>query len=244
METTKPKPHPHADLIKAWVDGAHIQYFDEKRNVWDDCLLNAPTWGKDIKYRIKPEETSNEPWKPKLKDKYFILDLFAGEIRVKYYIWYDTTVDNALYRNHNCFRTEEEAEAAIPRVIDSLKGNDSLGSKKSLQLQLDVKDAEIKAIKKQLEEKEQRIANQTVVDGKPLSDGEVALIKAMRKVWIKEIPKYGHSVLVYNKEGSMQMTPANLCVAFITDGLISGIGTEDAIIEALKQIKKEQKLLK
>lgn len=241
MET--PKPHPHAELIKAWADGAKIQLKTESGE-WVDVVSNWSSWSVNYEYRVKPEKPSKKPWKPKKGEEYFFLSFYEGKICVDCRICFDDDTDDALYRQHNFFRTEEEAEAAIPRVKDVLQGGDLLSSKKSLQLQLDVKDAEIKAIKKQLEEKGQRIANQTIVDGKPLSDGEVALIKAMRKVWIKEIPKYGHSVLVYNKEGSMQMTPANLCVAFITDGLISGIGTEDAIIDALKQIKKEQKLLK
>lgn len=248
METTKPKPHPHADLIKAWADGAEIQYFDEKRNVWDDCLLNAPTWGKDIKYRIKPEES--DPWKPKLKDKYFILDLFAGEIRVKYYIWYDTTVDNALYRNHNCFRTEEEAEAAIPRVIDSLKGNDSLDSKKSFQLQLDVKDAEIKKLTDELETlkircndlqitKDPLIASRAEMDA--LTDGEIALIKALRLYDLSNITCNNKSALVVAEDASGKPTTNTIkqFVAFYPDFADNKKVHED-VISALEKIKKEQ----
>ena len=49
------KPHKHAELIKAWADGAEIQYtssldYDE----WTDCP--APQWGEQSFYRIKPKQ--------------------------------------------------------------------------------------------------------------------------------------------------------------------------------------------
>lgn len=46
--------HKHAELIKAWADGAEIQiktvYYDR---VWLDDL--NPSWGEHNEYRIKPE---------------------------------------------------------------------------------------------------------------------------------------------------------------------------------------------
>lgn len=50
------KPHKHAEIIKAWADGAKIEqkfYGD----YWDYC--DNPTWSSSIEYRIKPE-TKNE----------------------------------------------------------------------------------------------------------------------------------------------------------------------------------------
>ena len=46
------KPHKHAALIKAWADGAEIEFR------WD-CLddwrrLTTPRWDQDGDYRIKP----------------------------------------------------------------------------------------------------------------------------------------------------------------------------------------------
>jgi hypothetical protein len=40
-------------VIKAWADGAKIQYKDYT-NVWQDCS-NSPIWSDDIDYRVKPE---------------------------------------------------------------------------------------------------------------------------------------------------------------------------------------------
>ena len=46
-------PHKHADLIKAWADGAEIEFrwycLDEWRR------LTTPRWDQDGEYRIKPE---------------------------------------------------------------------------------------------------------------------------------------------------------------------------------------------
>ena len=48
------KPHKHAELIKAWADGAEIQWLNKVDGVWDDCL-DTPTWSEDYEYRIKLE---------------------------------------------------------------------------------------------------------------------------------------------------------------------------------------------
>ena len=44
--------HKHADLIKAWADGAQIQVKAHK-SVWED--RENPLWDADSEYRIKPE---------------------------------------------------------------------------------------------------------------------------------------------------------------------------------------------
>lgn len=47
-------PHVHADLIKAWADGAIIQFYTTTG--WIDCTGNMPEWNEKRQYRIKPEE--------------------------------------------------------------------------------------------------------------------------------------------------------------------------------------------
>ena len=46
--------HKHAELIKAWADGAQIQY--KWNNAWFDVAHNNPHWLEHDEYRIKPEE--------------------------------------------------------------------------------------------------------------------------------------------------------------------------------------------
>jgi len=48
------KPRKNAELIKAWADGATIQYWSNQYG-WEDCAGNAPAWHEDAKYRIKPK---------------------------------------------------------------------------------------------------------------------------------------------------------------------------------------------
>lgn len=53
MCTTKKPPHIHAEFIKAWADGAEIEYFSKVSNRW--CLAITPNWHFDYDFRIKPE---------------------------------------------------------------------------------------------------------------------------------------------------------------------------------------------
>lgn len=47
------KPHKHAELIKAWADGAVIQY-KTPPGAWVDITgLTGPCWYDDTEYRIK-----------------------------------------------------------------------------------------------------------------------------------------------------------------------------------------------
>jgi hypothetical protein len=45
------KPHKHAEAIKAWADGATIQFFDAVER-WQDVA--TPAWYPDRQYRVKP----------------------------------------------------------------------------------------------------------------------------------------------------------------------------------------------
>ena len=46
------KPHKHAELIKAWADGAEIECLEDC-NSW--IPVTKPIWREDWVYRIKPE---------------------------------------------------------------------------------------------------------------------------------------------------------------------------------------------
>ena len=49
------RPHKHAELIKAWADGAEIECKD--CGVW--YYAKDPRWQEDMEYRIKPEQKSD-----------------------------------------------------------------------------------------------------------------------------------------------------------------------------------------
>ena len=46
------KPHKHAELIKAWADGATIEVYQPAFDRWEEA---EPAWHTSFEYRIKPE---------------------------------------------------------------------------------------------------------------------------------------------------------------------------------------------
>ena len=64
--------------IKAWADGAEIEYFDELLIRWLD-VLDMPRWNSSSEYRIKPQLK-------KPQDLYAYRD-FGGQVR-----FYDTAL--------------------------------------------------------------------------------------------------------------------------------------------------------
>lgn len=47
-------PHKHAELIKAWADGAEIQFRYNANIPWSN-VIGVCGWDKDCEFRIKPE---------------------------------------------------------------------------------------------------------------------------------------------------------------------------------------------
>jgi len=48
------KPHKHAELIKAWADGAEIEYRCYEDERW--FATQHPEWTESCFYRLKPEQ--------------------------------------------------------------------------------------------------------------------------------------------------------------------------------------------
>ncbi|MFM7896671.1 MAG: hypothetical protein ACKO8L_12260 [Flavobacterium sp.] len=70
LNQTKKKPHKHAELIKAWADGAEIQY--QHRGEWYDVHGNSPTWESHTNYRIKPEPSDIEKYGIEVGDVWYV----------------------------------------------------------------------------------------------------------------------------------------------------------------------------
>jgi hypothetical protein len=47
------KPHKHAEVIKAWADGAEVQTRSDSYHDWYD--IDLPVWYPSHQYRVKPE---------------------------------------------------------------------------------------------------------------------------------------------------------------------------------------------
>jgi hypothetical protein len=43
----------HAELIKAWEDGAEIEFYNSSKYMW--ITIDHPSWDSAINYRVKPE---------------------------------------------------------------------------------------------------------------------------------------------------------------------------------------------
>ena len=56
------KPHKHAEVIKAWADGAEIQCRTSTQG-WFDC--EEPLWKEKCEYRVKPAKRQlwARPWR-------------------------------------------------------------------------------------------------------------------------------------------------------------------------------------
>lgn len=50
-------PHKHAEVIKAWADGADIE-FRGNRGKWES--IPEPSWGPSFEYRVKPQLSPQE----------------------------------------------------------------------------------------------------------------------------------------------------------------------------------------
>ena len=51
------QPHVHAEVIKAWADGAVIQFEAKASGEWCDVVDNKPCWHYYMNYRVKPSIT-------------------------------------------------------------------------------------------------------------------------------------------------------------------------------------------
>ena len=49
----KPVPHKHAEVIKAWADGAIIEHRSHPHSIWR--VVENPSWFWGEEYRVKPE---------------------------------------------------------------------------------------------------------------------------------------------------------------------------------------------
>lgn len=243
------KRHPHAKLIKAWADGAEIQHFDTSAMQWKDC--KEPNWFIQSQYRIKPDE----PWKPDIDEQFYEIQLdYDGSVSVQECSISGTPEDvsgiNSV--NKTCFpynpKGKKQAREVAKRVDAALKGSADVSSN------VGGKDAEIKALKEELETlqircdnlhkaKEKLIASHAAIDGVTLTDGEIALIKALRNAKIDDVYPYDNTVIVY-KDGDGELITDSHIVAFsiaITAGGLSAFSESlNATCTAINQIRKEQ----
>ncbi len=107
-------PHKHAEVIKAWADGAAVQILTAGSAAgWVDLPVaseakHAPQWNPEYEYRIKPEE----PEKPQApltvrvmnaNDDYSVCQGYPGD----FFMWVADFADRAAaldYANYLCIK--------------------------------------------------------------------------------------------------------------------------------------------
>lgn len=98
--------------------------FDDK-NLWviDDnrtSLIN-----NHLVYLLNGAWTiKKKPWKPMKNERYYTFKYIKKSLEVELYQWSDDVFDILAYRNGFCFKTEEEAEAALPMAEKFFNSDD------------------------------------------------------------------------------------------------------------------------
>lgn len=111
-------PHKHAALIKAWADGATIEYQTQSDKAWQ--TTKDPSWDPSTEYRVKPKGkytvaayksfTTGDGWYENKRT--FQLDPAAGQ----YKLVQSDGEGNPLF----LFETFADADAACQAVNKSL----------------------------------------------------------------------------------------------------------------------------
>jgi hypothetical protein len=73
------KPHKHAELIKAWADGAEIEY-RHWGSEWKTA--KSPTWDEKWEYRIKQKTVVRWKWAYKADNSWVEMTRFMSESEV------------------------------------------------------------------------------------------------------------------------------------------------------------------
>lgn len=55
-------PHKHAEVIKAWADGAKIEYRQPKHEPENWEYTPTPGWHNELEYRVKIEPKKYKAW--------------------------------------------------------------------------------------------------------------------------------------------------------------------------------------
>lgn len=109
------QPHKHAEFIKAYADGATIQFRISPSDNWEDAQADddtAPAFSKNYEYRIKPEP-------PKYPETSLTADDMAEISRNTPGIWRESYIAIA---NAAIARAIEDGQVVlVPNYVDALK---------------------------------------------------------------------------------------------------------------------------
>ena len=88
--------HKHAELIKAWADGAEIQVFYNDIMTWGG--VDKPDWHESLSYRIKPKPpVVRWLWASKIGRDWRCLDTFLTDAEAVQKLNYSNLVTKLEY---------------------------------------------------------------------------------------------------------------------------------------------------
>lgn len=105
------KPHKHSEIIKAWADGAEIEFRNQDATTWTQ-INNRPRWFDTTEYRIKPNTVLING-----------VECAAPCIDISEY---RITISSSWYNGPTktlAFETKLDAHEVFQALIDPFKGN-------------------------------------------------------------------------------------------------------------------------
>ena len=82
--------HKHCELIKAWADGAEIQYKDQRGDWIDFPSWYEPVWNSDtLEYRIKPEPKPDFSYSYIVCDNGGAIQVYNGHVKANLHLIFD-----------------------------------------------------------------------------------------------------------------------------------------------------------
>lgn len=95
-----------------FCDDSRIATEKEKQLLLDALHADGKDWDADRK------EIVGYKWKPEIGDAYYYIDCYLDVVDNH---WNDDRLDNLVYNNGNCFKTEEEAQKYADEFSEILK---------------------------------------------------------------------------------------------------------------------------
>lgn len=206
-------------IAEAYANGAEIEYLSKNGN-WLPCADCEPFFTTIDKYRVKPAEPqeSTEKWKPRNEEGYFYVEPFgSGDCSIERTLFCSNDeTDNERVAIGNCFKIWTEARDASNKLATVLKAFFA-GEQPNAQTPVES------------------------LDGNPLSDGEKALIRELRKTEVLKVFAKRECCVVFKDEENNLLSNAIYDVVFRTSNTPCN---DDAIRDALRKIKDEKETAK
>lgn len=190
----------HYEILKAFADGAEIEINID--GAWR--IVDIPNFEPVNEYRLNP----NGPWKPKDGETFFTIYL-DGDIEEEEWDeeekWHKD-----LFKLGLCYRTREEAEAAVKRMHAAFKGEQTLSKTEKVES----------------------------LDGHELSDAEKGVIRILRRCKVETM--WNCPFVYLERQDTLRTCETGILFKFESGAKASEFGdlADDVIAEAEERREK------